>query len=126
MSQELLNGLIGALVTFISGLLTTVILPTFVKWMSARTHNQAVLTVMNELAGLAQTSVEHIEQTIVWELKESGKWDADSQRQALALAVNECLTNISTKTTKLLSKDGIDLEGLIIRYVEAYIGKRNS
>lgn len=121
MNEQVLNTLLGVLATFFTGLITVVLLPAISRWLSAKTNNQNIQTVIDELTQTVQTSVGYINQTFVNQLKADGKFDADNQEEALRLAAEDVLNNLSLKTKELLGKDGIDLQNIIIRYIEAQI-----
>lgn len=121
MSEQLLNTFLGILATFFTGLITVVLLPAISRWLSAKTNSQNIQTVIDELTQTVQTSVGYINQTFVNQLKADGKFDADNQEEALRRAVEDVVNNLSLKTKELLGKDGIDIQNIIIRYIEAQI-----
>lgn len=121
MNEQVLSTILGIATTFITGLITVVLLPAIAKWLSAKTDNQNLNNVIMELSHTVQTSVDYINQTFVDQLKIDGKFDVDAQKEALQLAIDDVFNNISENTKNILGKDGIDIEGIIIRYIEGYI-----
>lgn len=109
-------GLVGTIVTGI-------LIPYITSWLQSKTDNANLDYVINELSQTVSTSVNHINQTFVNQLKADGKFDAENQSKALQMAVTESVNNLTKKTIDVLGKDGIDIEQLIIKYIEAEINK---
>ena len=107
-------GLVGTVVTGI-------LIPFVTNWLKSKTDNANLQYVIDELSQTVQTSVNHVNQTFVNQLKADGKFDADNQAKALKMAVEESVNSLTAKTVKILGKEGIDIETLIIKYIEAKI-----
>ena len=109
-------GLVGTIVTGI-------LIPYITNLLKSKTDNTNLQYVIDELSQTVQTSVDYVNQTFVNQLKADGKFDAENQAKALQMAVKESVNNLTSKTIKILGKDGIDVESLIIKYIEATIAK---
>ena len=107
-------GLVGTIVTGI-------LIPYITNWLKSKTDNANLEYVINELSNTVATSVDHINQTFVNQLKADGKFDAENQAKALKMAVEESVNSLTSKTIDILGKNGIDVESLIIKYIEAKI-----
>lgn len=112
-------GLVGTVVTGI-------LIPFVTNWLKSKTDNANLQYVIDELSQTVQTSVNHVNQTFVNQLKADGKFDADNQTKALKMAVEESVNSLTAKTVKILGKEGIDIETLIIKYIEAAIAEKKT
>lgn len=109
-------GLIGTIVTGI-------LVPYITNLLKSKTDNVNLEYVINELSQTVTTSINHINQTFVNQLKADGKFDAENQSKALQMAVTESVNNLTKKTVNILGKNGIDVEKLIVSYIESEINK---
>nr|DAI22711.1 MAG TPA: holin [Caudoviricetes sp.] len=109
-------GLVGTIVTGI-------LIPYITNLLKSKTDNVNLEYVINELSQTVTTSINHINQTFVNQLKADGKFDAENQSKALQMAVTESVNNLTKKTVNILGKNGIDVEKLIISYIESEINK---
>lgn len=112
-------GLVGTVVTGI-------LIPFVTNWLKSKTDNANLQYVIDELSQTVQTSVNHVNQTFVNQLKADGKFDADNQAKALKMAVEESVNSLTAKTVKILGKEGIDIETLVIKYIEAAIAEKKT
>ena len=112
-------GLVGTVVTGI-------LIPFVTNWLKSKTDNANLQYVIDELSKTVQTSVNHVNQTFVNQLKADGKFDADNQAKALKMAVEESVNSLTAKTVKILGKEGIDIETLVIKYIEAAIAEKKT
>ncbi len=109
-------GLVGTIVTGI-------LIPYITNLLKSKTDNVNLEYVINELSQTVTTSINHVNQTFVNQLKADGKFDAENQSKALQMAVTESVNNLTKKTVNILGKNGIDVEKLIISYIESEINK---
>lgn len=109
-------GLVGTIVTGI-------LIPYITNLLKSKTDNVNLNYVINELSQTVTTSINHVNQTFVNQLKADGKFDAENQSKALQMAVTESVNNLTKKTVNILGKNGIDVEKLIISYIESEINK---
>ena len=122
-----MNDIGFTILTWFLGLLSTVItsflLPMLFKYFSAKANNEKLAYIINELGETIAESVEYTNQTFVNQLKLDGKFDIENQKKALNMSVQYTLDTLTNKTKKIISKEGIDLNSLIEKKVEAYINK---
>ena len=109
-------GLVGTIVTGI-------LIPYITNLLKSKTDNTNLQYVIDEISQTVQTSVDYVNQTFVNQLKADGKFDAENQAKALQMAVEKSVNDLTSKTIKILGKDGIAVESLIIKYIEATIAK---
>lgn len=109
-------GLVGTIIT-------SILIPYITKLLKSKTDNTNLQYVITELSQTVQTSIDYVNQTFVEQLKADGKFDAENQAKALKLATENVMNNLTTKTIQILGKDGIDIENLIISYIEAKISE---
>lgn len=109
-------GLVGTIIT-------SILIPYVTKLLKSKTDNTNLQYVITELSQTVQTSIDYVNQTFVEQLKADGKFDAENQAKALKLATENVMNNLTTKTIQVLGKDGIDIENLIISYIEAKISE---
>lgn len=114
---EVLMWALGLLGTII----TTVLIPQLATWLKSKTENEKLQYVIDELSQTAQTSVAYVNQTFVDQLKADGKFDKEHQKEALDKALNMALNSLTDKTKQILGKNGIDIEEMLIKYIEAAI-----
>jgi uncharacterized membrane protein YhiD involved in acid resistance len=125
MVQEIIDAAIGTLFATITGIITVVILPQLANWLKAKTENQKLQHMIDELTQTAQTSVDHIEQTLVKQYKADGKWDSEAQKDALKAAVNESIQSLTSTTVKSMNDNDIVISEIVTRYVESYIQSKS-
>jgi hypothetical protein len=121
MKQELLNQIIEILLTLAVLITTGVIIPEIRKWVQSKTDSNLITTSMDELLREVDIAVNYTEQTLVKQLKEDGKWDSDHQKEALELAINTVLANLSQKTSTYLQENSNNIVDTISHYVESNI-----
>lgn len=116
-AQELIMWVLGIVGT----LVTTILIPFLASWLKSKTDNENWTYVINELTSTVSTSVNYIQQTMVNQMKADGDFDTENQKKALQAAVSTCIDSLTDKAKTILGKDGIDLESLIIKYIESKV-----
>lgn len=116
-----MTNLIELFLVVLGTVVTGVLLPALTTWLKSKISNEQLKAVIADLSHTVSTSVKWVEQTMVWQLKQDGKWDLDSQQQVLATCAAEVVKNLTNDTKRLLSKENIDLEAIVIRYIESQI-----
>lgn len=122
--DPVLQWLLGIISTLVVTLFSGVVVPLLVKYLNAKTNNENVQSIVTELGDTVSSTVGFINQTLVNQLKADGKWDSEAQSRVLSAAVQEAVAGLSAKTMSLLGKDGLDVEHIIMRRIEAEIEKR--
>lgn len=126
MWNTILSAIISIAVTAVSTVITAVLIPAAVSWLKARTRNQKLQSVIDDITVTVQTSVDMIEQTVVNQLKADGKWNATAQSQVLESAVTEVIDGLTQSTYEMLKSENADVELLVKRYIEAYIQSKKT
>lgn len=126
MWNTILSAIISIAVTAVSTVITAVLIPAAVSWLKARTRNQKLQSVIDDITITVQTSVDMIEQTVVNQLKADGKWNATAQSQVLESAVTEVIDGLTQSTYEMLKSENADVELLVKRYIEAYIQSKKT
>lgn len=126
MWDTILSAIISIAVTAVSTVITAVLIPAAVSWLKARTRNQKLQSVIDDITITVQTSVDMIEQTVVNQLKADGKWNATAQSQVLESAVTEVIDGLTQSTYEMLKSENADVELLVKRYIEAYIQSKKT
>lgn len=122
LSQQIITWLLGLLSTII----TTVLLPYFVSWLKSKTESENLKYVIDEITQTVSDSVNYTNQVFVDQLKKDGKFDAEKQKEALKMSLDYTINSLTNKTKQILSKNGLDLENVIIKYVESEIRKNKN
>jgi uncharacterized membrane protein YraQ (UPF0718 family) len=124
--NSLLITILEILASIAVAVLTGVVLPKVSSWLKAKTNSQVLNTAIDDLTQTVTTSVNYVEQTFVKQLKADGKWDADTQKEALTKAVDEVLVNLTYETVTSLQTNGNNIRDVVTRYVESTILEYNS
>lgn len=103
--------------------ITSFLLPALVSWLKAKTKNQNLQYIIDELSTTITASIDYTNQVYVEQLKKDGKFDLESQQEALNKAVNYVINNLTNTATKIIQKEGIDLVELIENKIEAQIAE---
>lgn len=120
MNNEIFKIIIELLVTFI----TVILVPNITKFLNSKVKNENLKYVINELSTLIEEAVHYTNQTYVEQLKKDGKFDLESQREALLKATYFVLDNLTETAQSIIEKENLDLEILIQNKIEAEIAKR--
>lgn len=101
--------------------ITTIILPAILELIKGKIKNEKLKHVVDELGITVATSVAYVNQTFVDQLKKDGCFDVDKQKEAFNAAVNYALNSLTETTKKIIESEGVDLQELIEKRIEAYI-----
>lgn len=126
MSEEITTKLITTIIGILGTIITTILLPYVVNCLKAKTNNETLKYVIDELNQTVVTGVDYIQQTFVEQLKKDGKFDSEKQKEALDKAVNVIWNDLSDRTVNFLKDNSIEIEKIIIKYVESYIASKKS
>lgn len=113
--------LLQAVVSIISAVITTVLLPLVAQYLISKTNNQKLQSAITEITQTVATTVSYIEQVWVTELKSNSNWTEETKKDVYRLAVNTVINNLSSATTNWLEKNSDDISEVIGQYVEAFI-----
>lgn len=107
-------------------LITVVLLPLIASALKSKIKNNQWANVIDEITKAVSTSVDCVQQTMVEQLKADGKFDKENQQKALRKALELTLQSLSSATKKAISDENIDIEQMLIKYIEsAIINKKN-
>lgn len=120
-ANTILDYLIWLLTSTIAAIVSCVLLPKLSAWISSKTENEKLKAAISDITTTVQTTVDQLEQTMVSQYKKQGRWDLDAQKEVLSAAVEEITSNLLDSTTDMLEKNGVDIQKLILRYIESYI-----
>lgn len=126
MSEEITTKLITTIIGILGTIITTILLPYVVNCLKAKTNNETLKYVIDELNQTVVTGVDYIQQTFVEQLKKDGKFDSEKQKEALDKAVNVIWNDLSDRTVNFLKDNSIEIEKIIVKYVESYIASKKS
>ena len=122
LSQQIITWLLGLLSTII----TTVLLPYFVSWLKSKTESENLKYIIDEITQTVSDSVNYTNQVFVDQLKKDGKFDAEKQKEALKMSLDYTINSLTDKTKQIISKNGLDLENIIVKYIESEIRKNKN
>lgn len=105
-------------------IITSVILPLLVKYLSTKIKNEKLSYVANELSTTIINAVDYTNQTFVNQLKLDGKFDEKAQKQARLTAINYAFDCLTESSKHIISAEGIDLYSLLERKIEAQIAQK--
>ena len=120
---NLLMAVVTAAVTALSAFVSA-----FVKkkgeQAAAETNSTLMKDAIEEVTGIAGIAVSAVSQTYVDELKKAGSFDAEAQKQALAMALTACIKAISPATKAFIEETYGDLADYLTTYIEAEVRKQ--
>ena len=108
-------------ISILSAIITTVLLPLAAQYVAAKIQNQKLQSAVDDIVQCVTTSVDFLEQTMVAQLKAEGKWNSDSQKAVMNQALTTSVNMLSSSTTKWLKANEKDAQEIAKYYIEAYI-----
>lgn len=93
---------------------------------AAETNSTLLKDVIEEVTGIISIAVSAVSQTYVDELKKAGSFDAEAQKQALAMALAACIKAISPATKAFIEETYGDLTEYLTTYIEAEVRKQKA
>ena len=91
---------------------------------AAETNSTLLKDVIEEVTGIVSIAVSAVSQT--YELKKAGSFDAEAQKQALAMALAACIKAISPATKAFIEETYGDLTEYLTTYIEAEVRKQKA
>lgn len=123
MKEVLMNHIVDLVFTIVS----VVLVPMLSAWLKSKTQNERLKSMIEDIEVNVQSCVDYAEQTVVPELKKSGKWDSVTQKTVLMDTVHRICESILDSTKKTLESNKIDIVSYVTSHVEAYIiNKKNT
>lgn len=124
MNQEWFTGLLATVALAVGTGLSTLIGLLFKKLgdnLATKTKNEKVKQALDLINKLIQDAVLTVQQTFVDDLKKEGKFNAETQKQALEKALEMIKANITTEAEELLNEIYGDVTKWLTIQVEAFI-----
>ena len=126
MNEAVFNLLMAVLTAAVTAL--SAFVAAFVKkkgeQAAAETNSTLLKDVIEEVTGIVDIAVSAVSQTYVDELKKAGSFDAEAQKQALAMALAACIKAISPATKAFIEETYGDLTEYLTTYIEAEVRKQ--
>lgn len=91
---------------------------------AAETNSTLLKNVIEEVTGIVDIAVSAVSQTYVDELKKAGSFDAEAQKQALAMALAACIKTISPAAKAFIEETYGDLTEYLTTYIEAAVRRQ--
>jgi uncharacterized membrane protein len=126
MKDQIVFEFIKAALGLAGTILTVVLIPKLTQYINSKIHNEKLNSVILDLSNSAAVVVSYLEQTMVTQLKEDGKWNSESQKAVLGKAVDLVIQRLAKKTITTLKNDSIDVIPLVTSYIEAQINSMHS
>ena len=117
MKEIIINHFIDLVFTVVS----VILVPMLATWLKSKTQNERLKSMIEDIEVNVQSCVDYAEQTVVPELKKSGKWDSVNQKAVLTDTVNRICDSVLDSTKKTLEASKIDIISYVTSHVEAYI-----
>lgn len=117
MKEIIMNHIIDLVFTIVS----VILVPMLSAWLKSKTQNERLKSMIEDIEVNVQSCVDYAEQTVVPELKKSGKWDSTSKKAVLTDTVSRICDSILASTRKTLEDSKIDIVSYVTSHVEAYI-----
>lgn len=126
MNEAVFNLLMAVLTAAVTAL--SAFVAAFVKkkgeQAAAETNSTLLKDVIEEVTGIVDIAVSAVSQTYVDELKKAGSFDAEAQKQALAMALAACIKAISPATKAFIEETYGDLTEYLTTYIEAAVRRQ--
>lgn len=119
MWDEFFKYLVAFAFTVVSAATTTIVLPALARWLKSKSDSEVIKSGIDDLAQTTGTCVDYLEQTVVTELKAQNKWNSETQKEVLNMAIEHVITGLTNATKNTLEAGNI--HATVERYIEAYI-----
>lgn len=119
---EWFNIIMTALATIIASLLMLGF-NLFKTWVKTKIKNEKANNAIYNVLNVVESAVLTVQQTMVDDLKEDGKFNKEKQEQALKNAVNLIMNSINEETEEILTGLFGDIETWIRMQIESFINK---
>ena len=126
MNEAVFNLLMAVLTAAVTAL--SAFVAAFVKkkgeQAAAETNSTLLKNVIEEVTGIVDIAVSAVSQTYVDELKKAGSFDAEAQKQALAMTLAACIKAISPAAKAFIEETYGDLTEYLTTYIEAAVRRQ--
>lgn len=118
MQQELLNILLTALGTIITGLVGWGV-AAFNSWISTKTNDIKFNSFVNGITALAGNAVKEVYQTYVETLKKEGNFGKDAQEKAFDMCFDKLMAQLTPGMLDFIGKNFGDITDYLTSVIEA-------
>lgn len=126
MKDQIITKIIELVFTILTTVVVSILLPAFTAWLKSKTQNERIKAIITDVSSAVAVCVDHAEQTIVSTLKEKGEWTSETQSEVLEQVTDNVINTLLDTTKQLIDANGIDLEDLVAKRIEAYIQSKKA
>lgn len=119
-ANDFLTILWGALGTVITGLVTW-LTSLLVSWLNTKIKNEKLKTFLKNFATLVESCVNSLTQTVVNELKKTGKFDEEAAKRVKQECINLIISQLSPEMKKFIEENFGNLTDYISTQIESYL-----
>lgn len=92
-----------------------------ISWISARTKSEKIQLALQEFRTVLEDGIGYVEQTLVRLAKADGRWNSDTQKEALESCIKYIQNNLTQTAYELLTEDKENIKDWITAKIESYI-----
>lgn len=92
-----------------------------IAWISARTKSEKIQLALQEFQTVLEDGIGYVEQTLVRLAKADGRWNSNTQKEALEACIEYIQNNLTQTAYELLAEDKENIEDWITAKIESYI-----
>lgn len=119
--NEVVLDIIGIVISIISTVITSVLLPQFTKWIKSKVESEQIRSCIDDLNITVTSAVDYFEQTVVSKLKSDDNWSEETQKDTLNAVADEVFKCLCESTKHTIESQGASIYDVIIRHIESYI-----
>lgn len=120
MPQEIINILLAALCTAITGLVGWAV-ATLTSWLNSKIKNDKFARFMSTIFEITGNAVREISQTYVDAIKKEGKFDEEAQKKALEMCLSKVKTQLAPEVLDFIGKNFGDVTEYLKSLIESTI-----
>lgn len=92
-----------------------------IAWIGAKTRSEKIQLALQEFQTVLEDGIGYVEQTFVRLAKADGKWDSNTQKEALEACIEYIQNNLTQTAYELLTEDKENIEDWITAKIESCI-----
>lgn len=120
MPQEIINILLAALGTALTGLVGWAV-AAFTTWINTKIKNEKFAHFMSTTFEITANAVKEVYQTYVDAIKKEGKFDEEAQKKALEMCLNKIKSQLAPELLDFIGKNFGDVTDYLKSLIESYI-----
>lgn len=97
-----------------------------ISWLKSKCKSDKADQAWSDIEVAVTEGIYFTEQTLVKQLKESDKWDADAQKNVLEQCVSYVLEHLTDTASKYLPENEAELRKVITEKIESKLGELHS